>query len=127
MGLVPLGFEDCDKTIRPHDFSIDLLDQEVKCVVVGSDSRMNYYKLIIASSYLRDVPGCRFVGTSAYVLEVAGTMFSVLSLRRLRLLACVRLMCMVFCSVSFLAHARTRTVTRRCPSTTASCCPVEGR
>ena len=32
---------------------------------------MNYYKLVIGSSYLRYVPGCRFVATNAYVFAVA--------------------------------------------------------
>jgi hypothetical protein len=37
VGLVTLGLEDSVKTIAPHEFSLDLLDKEVKALVVGSD------------------------------------------------------------------------------------------
>ncbi len=37
MGLVTLGLEDGTKTISPHDFSLDLLDKDVKALVVGAD------------------------------------------------------------------------------------------
>jgi hypothetical protein len=37
VGLVTLGLEDGTKTISPHDFSLDLLDKDVKALVVGAD------------------------------------------------------------------------------------------
>ncbi len=37
VGLVPLGFEDVSKFMKPSDFSMDLLDPSVRAVVVGSD------------------------------------------------------------------------------------------
>ncbi len=95
VGLEPLGGPaDNDRVLKPAEFSLDMLDRGVRCVVVGSDrcagcraaasgvphspalppcvmcvvcSRMNYFKLAMASSYLRYVPGCRFVATNGCV------------------------------------------------------------
>lgn len=44
-------------TLRP-------LPAEVAAVVVGSDAKVNYYKLTKAGAYLRGNPACRFVGTN---------------------------------------------------------------
>ena len=67
VGLQTLGEEDDGKHAKLSAFRKDTLDQSVKCVVVGLDSKFSYYKLAMAASYLRYVPGCRFIATNACV------------------------------------------------------------
>lgn len=64
LGIETLGADDHTRDVRVADFSLDLLDRDVKAVVCGMDERITYFKLCMAVAYLRNVEGCRFVATN---------------------------------------------------------------
>ena len=49
------------------------LDRRVRAVVVGHDPRFSFRKLCLASMYLREHPGCLFVGTNPDHGDIIGT------------------------------------------------------
>ena len=51
VGLTTLGFHDSEKSIRPTDFRMEMLDQEVKALVVGSD-RWGEGRMWVAPSHM---------------------------------------------------------------------------
>lgn len=64
VGLQVLGPADFDKPFAFGACNPAELDPDVQAVVAGFDGRASYYKLAQAVSYLRYVPGCKFVATN---------------------------------------------------------------
>lgn len=52
-GFEHSGLEDAAHEFDPKTFGLHLLDPEVRAVIAGSDRAINYYKIAMASSYVR--------------------------------------------------------------------------
>ncbi|KAJ0406846.1 hypothetical protein P43SY_008868 [Pythium insidiosum] len=60
-GYDAFGLEDSDRRDLPIPFTVD---KDVKAVVVGLDRNISYFKAAYASVCVRQIPGCRFIGTN---------------------------------------------------------------
>jgi phosphoglycolate/pyridoxal phosphate phosphatase family enzyme len=60
-GYEAFGLEHGDVKDLPNPFTVD---HDVKAVVVGLDRNISYYKLAYATACVRQIPGCRFIGTN---------------------------------------------------------------
>ncbi|KAF1315703.1 4-nitrophenylphosphatase, partial [Globisporangium splendens] len=60
-GFEPFGLEHGDIKELHTPFTVD---NDVKAVVVGLDRNISYYKLAYATVCVRNIPGCRFIGTN---------------------------------------------------------------
>lgn len=63
-GVSVLGPEDWGRAFDFGSMKPDDLDKDVQAVVAGFDGKFCYYKLASAVSYLRYVPGCKFIATN---------------------------------------------------------------
>jgi 4-nitrophenyl phosphatase len=69
VGLDTAGLEDADKHVKTTAFTRDFLDPAIRAVVVGLDSKFNYYKVAMAASYLRYNEGCKLIATNGCVAK----------------------------------------------------------
>ncbi|TMW60886.1 hypothetical protein Poli38472_000928 [Pythium oligandrum] len=61
VGYEPFGLEDSKVTELPSPFTVD---KSVSAVVVGLDRNVSFYKVSYAATCIRQIPGCRFIGTN---------------------------------------------------------------
>lgn len=64
-GYEAYGLADSDVKEVPHPF---VIDHDTRAVVVGLDRYLSYYKMAYATACVRQIPGCRFIGTNPYVV-----------------------------------------------------------
>jgi ribonucleotide monophosphatase NagD (HAD superfamily) len=64
VGYVPLGLDHSD--VRELPAGPFTVDNDIRAVVVGLDRYVSFYKVAYASTCVRQIPGCRFIGTNPY-------------------------------------------------------------